>query len=124
MKIIQSLVVLGIVLGATGCAQQRRAVTHIRIQKDKAYLAYAEWDEGFFTGITGAKDRSRVKQCSIEPDNSLKCTESASINALLNPDEAGSEPAAPAPAPAPAPASEEPVAEPSAEAEAPADAAP
>lgn len=107
MKIIHSLVVLGILLGASGCAQQRRAVTHIRIQKDKAYLAYAEWDEGFFTGLTGAKDRSRVKQCSIEADNSLKCAESASINSLLNPDEAGSAPAPAAEAPATPPAASE-----------------
>lgn len=115
MKKHTSLFLLGVLVFASGCATTRRSVTHVRVEKDKAFIAYAEWDEGF---MVGSNDRSRVKRCSINADNSLTCAEDADINHVLNPQED------PAPAPAekkPAPAEEAP-AEGAAPAEAPAEA--
>ena len=106
MKLIYSLLAVALLSTATGCSKQYRAITHVRVHKDKAYLAYAERDEG---GVMGASnDRSRVKRCEILPDNALKCEEDADVNRLLNPQEEGG---APAPAPAPAPAADAPAAD-------------
>ncbi len=120
MRIITNTVLLGILLSTMACATQRRSVTHIRVDKDKAYLAYAEWDQGMLTGITGSNDRSRVKRCVINTDNTLKCEEDADVNRILNPQEDNG--------PAPAPQSATPPAEAApaeaAPAEAPAEATP
>ena len=86
----------------------------MRVAKDKAYIAYAEWDEGLLTGLTGHNDRSRVKRCEIAEDNSMKCEEDADINQLLNPQEGGAKPPAakpPAEPAEPAPAEGEPAPE-------------
>ena len=98
----QKMISLGLfsVLCASGCATTHRAVTHVRVEKDKAYVAYAEWDEGAFS----KNERSRVKRCSINQDNSMACEEDADINRVLNPQEAGGEPAPAEPAPASEPA--------------------
>lgn len=120
MRIISTTLLLAVCLSSLACVQQRRSVTHMRVQNDKAYVAYAEWDDGMFTGITGTNDRSRVKRCLINPDNTMKCAEDADVNRVLNPQEDNGP--APAPAPAePAPAEEAPAEEPAADEAAPAE---
>lgn len=83
MKTVYLAALLCVVMFATGCASTRRSVTHVRIESDKAYIAYAEWEQSF---LGASNDRSRVKRCSINPDNSLACDEAEDINKLLNPD--------------------------------------
>lgn len=86
MRILYTSVLLvGVILMASGCISTRRSVTHVRIVDDKAFIAYAEWDQGFMSSIFGGKDRSRVKRCAINTDNSLNCEEAEDINKLLNP---------------------------------------
>lgn len=71
--------VAGLTLAATavGCAPPVRTVTHISTWSTEAgnyiYVAYAE-----------DKNVSRVKRCLIEADNSIKCEDQESLNALLN----------------------------------------
>ncbi|HSC88742.1 MAG TPA: hypothetical protein VLC09_15780 [Polyangiaceae bacterium] len=116
MRTIWKILVAGLALSSAACTTQARSVTHMRVAKDKAYIAYAEWDEGLLTGFTGSNDRSRVKRCEIAEDNSMKCEEDADINRLLNPQEQGAAPAPAAPAEAapaesaPAPEGEQPTA--------------
>ena len=86
MKTLFVTILLGVTVLATGCASTRRSVTHVRTESDKAYIAYAEWNQGFFVGwLTGKNERSLVKRCSINTDNSLTCGEAEELNALLNP---------------------------------------
>ena len=104
MNISKTLLILATLSVSTGCVSQRRSVSHVRIESDRAYVAYAEWDAGPLTFITGTKDRSRVKRCLISPDNSMTCEEDADVNAALNPQEAGKsgpKPAAKKPQPKP-----------------------
>lgn len=127
MKTLNTMLVLGLILGTAACASTRRSVTHVRVESDKAYVAYAEWEEGYFVG---SNDRSRVKRCAINADNTMKCEEDADINAILNPDEEQPPPSAKKAAPkpeAPPPAAEpaaDPAAAPPAEAPAAAPAEP
>lgn len=86
------LLAVSVLLSTLGCASTRRSVTHVRVEHDKAYVAYAEWEDGGLTFITGSKDRSRVKRCAINPDNTLSCEEDADINAILNPQEGNAPP--------------------------------
>jgi len=87
MNVLKTTVLLvGVVLFASGCVSTRRAVTHVRVESDKAFIAYAEWDQGFLSSFFGAKDRSRVKRCAINPDNSLNCVDAEDINRVLNPE--------------------------------------
>lgn len=94
MNAVTTLVTGLLVLSTLGCSSVRRSVTHVRIEKDNAYVAYAEWKDGGFTFITGSDDHSRVKNCKIQPDNSATCEEDADINAILNPQDGAPPPAA------------------------------
>ncbi|HWV39476.1 MAG TPA: hypothetical protein VN033_13485 [Vulgatibacter sp.] len=85
MKTLLITALLGVTVLASGCTSTRRSITHVRTESDKAYIAYAEWDQGLGTWISGTNDRSKVKRCSINPDNSLSCEEAEELNALLNP---------------------------------------
>lgn len=98
MKLSLPLLMVSVAMLGSGCASTRRSVTHIRVDGQKAFVAYAEWDHDFLAAST---DRSRVKRCAVNPDNSLACEEDADINHVLNPQEDASPPPKPAAAPAP-----------------------
>ncbi len=93
MKTLRLIGLVALAFTSIGCSTTYRSVTHVRIENDKAYLAYAEWEGGPLTAFTGTKDRSRVKRCLINPDNSMKCEEDADINHVLNPQETPAPPA-------------------------------
>ncbi len=93
MKTLRLFGLVALAFTSIGCSTTYRSVTHVRIENDKAYLAYAEWEGGPFTAFTGTNDRSRVKRCLINPDNSMKCEEDADINHVLNPQETPAPPA-------------------------------
>ena len=70
---------LGLALSGTaaGCTTTVRAVTHVGAYgpKDQPYL---------YIGYAENKDVSRVRKCTVKPDNAIDCQEQGEVNKLLN----------------------------------------